>query len=209
MIQSTLVAGVTGSGKTYAVKKFIDRVLEDGALCILLDPKRVSFKQFAKRTGVSVYACERYEMLDALTDAVYLMEDRFSEMETKGIEEYDGPPVYIVIDEMLYFTTDPDIKKEAVEKMVNLSFLGRAARVFLIACSQEATQDSIPARIKRNMSNKICLRQDMPCNYRYLLGTSVAPIIQRYGSAYVRTPGMIRPELVRTDKVWDIIEKYY
>jgi len=209
MIGATLIAGVTGSGKSYAETALIRKVISEGAQVILIDPKMVELYEFSKNKQCVLYADGKHSIADALNKAVDLMMNRFQSIREKGgnKKEYDGNPLYIFVDEISWLvnTSDKDLKKEYVEALTEIAQRGRAARVFLIACTQEATDKAVPANIKRNLWNIVCLRQNMACQYRYLLEANVKPIVGMHGVAYVKNPSMIRPLKIKTDDVWTVL----
>ena len=209
MIGATLIAGVTGSGKSYAETALIRKVISEGAEVILIDPKMVELYEFSKNKQCVLYADGKYSIADALNKAVELMMARFKAIREKGgnAKEFSGKPLYIFVDEISWLvnTSDKDLKKEYVEALTEIAQRGRAARVFLIACTQEATDKAVPANIKRNLWNIVCLRQNMACQYRYLLEANVKPIVGMHGVAYVKNPSMIRPLKIKTDDVWKVL----
>jgi len=211
MIGATLIAGVTGSGKSYAETALIKKVIKEGAKVILIDPKMVELYEFSKNPQCVLYADGKHSIADALNKAVDLMMARFTEIREKGgnKKEFDGKPLYIFVDEISWLvnTSDKELKKEYVEALTEIAQRGRAARVFLIACTQEATDKAVPANIKRNLWNIVCLRQNMACQYRYLLEANVKPIVGMHGVAYVKNPSMIRPLKIKTDDVWKVLNE--
>lgn len=209
MIGATLIAGVTGSGKSYAETALIKKVIKEGAQVILIDPKMVELFEFSKDKACLVYADGKHSIADALNKAVDLMMARFKSIRAtgNGAKEYSGKPIYIFVDEISWLvnTSDKELKKEYVEALTEIAQRGRAARVFLVACTQEATDKAVPANIKRNLWNIVCLRQNMRCQYRYLLEADVKPIVGMHGVAYIKNPSMIRPLKVKTDDVWNLL----
>lgn len=211
MIGATLIAGVTGSGKSYAEGALIKKVLAEGAQVILIDPKLVELYEYSKNKACIAYADGKHSIADALNKAVELMMARFKSIREKGggAKEYSGKPLYIFVDEISWLVnaSDKDLKREYIEALTEIAQRGRAARVFLIACTQEATDKAVPANIKRNLWNIVCLRQNMKCQYRYLLEYDVKPIVGMHGVAYIKNPSMVRPLKVKTDDVWTYLNE--
>lgn len=211
MIGATLIAGVTGSGKSYAESALIKKVLAEGAQVILIDPKLVELYEYSKNKACIAYADGKHSIADALNKAVELMMARFKSIREKGggAKEYSGKPLYIFVDEISWLVnaSDKDLKREYIEALTEIAQRGRAARVFLIACTQEATDKAVPANIKRNLWNIVCLRQNMKCQYRYLLEYDVKPIVGMHGVAYIKNPSMVRPLKVKTDDVWTYLNE--
>lgn len=203
---NTLIAGVIGSGKSYTEKTIIESLMQDGKhQFFLVDPKKVELHPYKNRPGVLRYASAENDIYDALCDVFDLMEMRLDDMCNKGLTASDDPHVFVFIDEMA-FLMQSSYKKEYVSMMNKITLLGRAAHIHLILCSQVCTQDVIPACIRDNMTNIICLRQRDAGKYRYLLG-SMPGRLPLVGYAYVFTPDMERPERVASGDAWTRINK--
>ena len=203
----TLIAGISGSGKSTLVRTMLQSIkAAGGAQLILIDPKRTELTEQKYWPNCLQYAAKPDEIADALDIAAMMLEDRLDEMARKEIRVYDGDHVFIVVDEMA-FLMQSDRKKEYARMLNQITLLGRAARIHLILCTQVATQDVIPACIRDNMTNIVCLRQRDAGKYRYLLGCYPGrlPLV---GYAYVFTPSMERPEKMKTERVWDAITNW-
>jgi DNA segregation ATPase FtsK/SpoIIIE-like protein len=87
-----------------------------------------------------------------------------------------------------------------------ITLLGRAAGMHLILCTQVSTQDVIPACIRDNMPNIICLRQRDAGKYRYLLGEFPGRL-PNIGKAYVLTPNTEKVEKLDVTSAWDRITR--
>lgn len=204
----TLFAGCTGSGKSYAEKLFIDS-LPQTTMLILLDPKRVELRKYKDDPRTLRYANDIDSCLDALKEAERRMNRRYIEMESSEDVIYSGDPICVVVDEAaaLMDCGGPD-KKDAIQAMYNIAFLGRAAKVYLILCTQRATHDTIPRKISVNLENIVCLRQKKPIDSRELVGLPDAYRFPKYGQCYLSMPDMLRPERMAVeDAVRRIVEE--
>ena len=94
----TLIAGTTGSGKSYAEKLLIDS-LPATTMLILLDPKRVELRKYKDDPRTLRYANDVDSCLDALKEAERRMNRRYMEMETADETIYSGDPICVVVDE--------------------------------------------------------------------------------------------------------------
>ena len=200
----TLIAGVSGSGKSYTENLLIKKLLNKDSALILIDPKRVELVEYKNDPHVIRYAVEVDDCIDSLYQAESEMMDRYRVMQTKGIKEYDGGPVYIIIDEVAPLLRGDD-KKEVRERLYQISSLGRAARVFLILCTQRSTADIIPRDIVVNL-DIVCLRQRKPIDSRELIGIPDACKLPRIGFCYVFGDSFSRPVKISTDDVWNRLE---
>lgn len=205
MIGHTLIAGVTGSGKSYAEHKLIEKALDSGAEVVLLDPKMVELREYAKHPGVIQYTCDIDDIAFALDDQTYYMEDRYNAMIANGDKQYVGKDRYIFLDE----TADLMILKKqlSVKALNRLSMLGRAARMWLVLCTQRATADIIPRSIIINLDNIVCLRQAKSIDSNQLIGRSGAEKLPRIGYAFLKTPDLPTALRFRTDDVIDMLWK--
>ena len=204
----TLFAGCTGSGKSYAEKLFIDS-LPQTTMLILLDPKRVELRKYKDDPRTLRYANDIDSCLDALKEAERRMNRRYVEMEASEETIYSGAPICVIVDEAaaLMDCGGPD-KKDAIQAMYNIAFLGRAAKVYLILCTQRATHDTIPRKISVNLENIVCLRQKKPIDSRELVGLPDAYRFPKYGQCYLSMPDMLRPERMAVeDAVKRIVEE--
>ena len=195
----TLIAGCTGSGKSYTEKLLIDS-LPNTTQLILLDPKRVELRKYKDDTRCIRYAADVYSCLDALKEAERRMDRRYIEMEANDETLYSGSPIVVVVDEAaaLLDCGGAD-RKDAIQAMYNIAFLGRAAKVYLVVCTQRATHDTIPRKISVNLENVVCLRQKKPIDSRELVGLPDAYRFPKFGQCYLSMPDMMRPERMSTE----------
>ena len=197
----TLLAGVSGSGKSYAENNLIKQLINKDCALILIDPKRVELMEYKTDPHVIRYAVDIDDAIDALYMAESEMMARFADMSKKGLKEYDGGPVYVVIDEVAPLARG-DNKKEVMERLYQLSSLGRAAKVFLIICTQRSTADVLPRDIVVNL-DVVCLRQRKPRDSQELIGIPDAAKLPRIGYAYIFGDNFSRPIKIATDDIWN------
>jgi DNA segregation ATPase FtsK/SpoIIIE-like protein len=200
----TLIAGVSGSGKSYVENKLIKKLLDTDSALILIDPKRVELREYKDKARVIRYSVEVDDCIDCLYQAESTMMDRYREMQEKGLKEYDGGPLYVIMDEVAPLVRGDD-KKEVCERLYQISSLGRAAKVFLIACTQRSTADILPRDIVVNM-DIVCLRQRKPVDSRELIGIPDACKLPRIGYCYIFGDNFSRPIKVSSDEVWNRLE---
>lgn len=172
----TLIAGVTGGGKSVAQWNLMNACLArpDKWLLFGMDMKKVELSQL-RQFGVAVGTT--YE--DCADIAVFVqkvMMDRYELMESLGINNwgdlpednpaYGSPAILLLCDEagelLAPIAGKSDEAKAQTEcqdliraAMESIARLGRAARVFLVAAAQRPSADIIPMQIRQNMSNKL------------------------------------------------------
>jgi S-DNA-T family DNA segregation ATPase FtsK/SpoIIIE len=184
-----LIAGATGSGKSVALNGIIHSILMTcspfKAQFVLVDPKKVELMQYARLPHTVRYASDHPDIVRALQWAVEETDRRFSAMQTMGIKEYDGPDLYVVIDELADLMVS--IKKETLPLLQRLAQVGRAARVHVIACTQNVLAVTIPTVLKCNFSTILGLRTCNAQQSRFLIsagGCEMLPDPKREGKGY-------------------------
>lgn len=187
-----LIAGVTGSGKSYLENQLIPKL--DGDF-VMIDPKMVELVDY--ETSCKRYAADLDDIIDALDYAIAEMDARFSVMRARKEKLWTGRALYIVIDELADLMLS-DRKKVFRQQISTIATKGRAAKVILICCTQVTTQDVIPQMILVNLPNVICLRQRNAQKYRYLLGEYNGKLPE-YGVCFLVTPDRDRPQKTTTE----------
>ena len=197
----TLIAGVSGSGKSYTEHKLIDKLINENSALILLDPKKVELVEYKNDPHVIRYATDTDDCIDCLYQAESEMYDRYREMQKQGLKLFNGDPLYIIIDEIAPLARGEN-KKEVLERLYQISSLGRASKVILVICTQRSTADCIPRDIVVNL-DVVCLRQRKPRDSQELIGIPDASKLPRIGFCYIFGDNFSRPIKVSTDDVWN------
>ena len=184
-----LIAGATGSGKSVALNGIITSLLvtESPFSCqfVLIDPKKVELMQYATLPHTARYASEHPDIVRSLQWAVDETDRRFSMMQSQGVREYNGPHLYVIIDELADLMVS--IKKETLPLLQRLAQIGRAARVHLVACTQNVLAVTIPTVLKCNFSTILGLRTCNAQQSRFLIsatGCEMLPDPKREGKGY-------------------------
>lgn len=184
-----LIAGATGSGKSVALNGIIYTLLMKNSpySCnfVLIDPKKVELIEYADLPHTAKYASDPVEITHALQWAVDETDRRFSVMQQARAKEYTGPHLYVIIDELADLMTMQ--KKETLPLLQRLAQIGRAARVHVIACSQNIMAQTIPTVLKCNFPAVLGLRTATAQQSRYLIaekGCEMLPDPKREGKGY-------------------------
>ena len=204
---NTLIGGTVGSGKSTIMNMIIKFMigLPKKAYMVLIDPKMVELQEYKNHPNTLWYANTPEDIYDALLRVYDLMKMRLQRMSDKGLKASTESDVFVFVDEMTVLMKSKG-KKEYANIFSDICLLGRAARIHLILCAQNCTQKDIPATIRDNMLNIVCLHQRDEGKYRYLLGKMpAAGPLPMYGYAYVSTPWMNRPARVKAEDVWKTI----
>lgn len=193
-----LIAGSTGSGKSTLLESLIYTALYQSPQTvqfILLDPKTVQLKRFARLPHTIGYARTPEECEKMLKTCADLMERRFATMEAQDQTQSTETHIYIIIDEWV------DIKllagKEAEINTIRIASKGRAANLHLVLSTQRPTRDIINGAIKANFSSKIALRTDSKQESRNILEMACAEGLPEIGYAYYKTPKYKTPQLIK------------
>lgn len=184
-----LIAGATGSGKSVALNGIIYSLLMTNSpydcMFVLIDPKRVELVQYADLPHCARYAADPPDIVRSLQWAVEETERRFRAMQERKIREYPGRHLYVVIDELADLMVS--IRKETLPLLQRLAQIGRAARVHVIACSQNILAQTIPTTLKCNFPAVLGLRTANRQQSRFLIaeaGCESLPDPAREGRGY-------------------------
>lgn len=187
-----LIAGATGSGKSVIINGLIFTALHrlpggpTGCNFILIDPKRVELEQWAKLPHVLRYASEPDQILSALFCAMSICEARYQGMQKKRLRKYDGPDLYVIVDEFAdLMTTQGRTVKPLVQRLAQI---GRAAKVHLIIATQTPIAVVLPTQIKCNFDARFGLRTRSAQDSRNILDHAGLEELPRYGQTIYRTP---------------------
>ena len=184
-----LIAGATGSGKSVVLNGIITTLLYSKSpydcKFILIDPKKVELSQYRHLPHVLQYAAEKDDIFQALQAVNNEMENRYKYMERKGLREFTGTDIYIVIDEITDLMTM--YKKDCFPLLQRLAALSRAAKMHIIACSQNVLCKTIPTELKCNFPIVIGLRTQNKQQSRLLIdstGCELLPDPKATGTGY-------------------------
>lgn len=184
-----LIAGATGSGKSVVLNGIIHSLLMANSpfavQFVLIDPKKVELCDYRDLPHTARYASDPVDMIRALQWAVEETDRRFSCMQRDHIKEYNGPHLYVIIDELADLMTSQ--KKEALPLLQRLAQIGRAALVHVIACTQNVLAVTIPTVLKCNFSSILGLRTATAQQSRFLIavpGCESLPDPKREGVGY-------------------------
>ena len=170
-----LVAGATGSGKSVFLNSIIKQISNiPNTKLHLFDPKIVELAQFRFLPNVDQYYTEAEDIYLALDGLVYMMNERYKVMASKGVRSIDEQPDlfprnFVVIDEYgdLAVGNKPNgrLKKGEINISGSISDLvlilaqkARAAGIHLIVATQRPSVDIITGSIKANFPTKVAFR---------------------------------------------------
>lgn len=166
-----LVSGQSGSGKSVFLHQFLAGVAYNEAYfqdVYLIDLK--GGVELWRYNGTAnglfhvVYDYDKVvEMVDGLND---LMDERLNDMRERGLREWDGRRVLVVIDEYASLTYEVPEDKEAkatqqkmLARLSRLSSKSRAAGILLWAQLQKGTTDVMDSSFRNNLQSEVMFKQ--------------------------------------------------
>jgi S-DNA-T family DNA segregation ATPase FtsK/SpoIIIE len=192
-----IIAGTTGSGKSAIIDALIYTILFDApseSKMVLIDPKRVQLYQYRKLPHVMRYASEQDDIIYTIDCCVDKMEQRYTDMQRRGLRQWDGAQIYIIIDEYADLVTTSRTRIKS--PIVRIAQLGRAAGMHLIIATQRPTSDIIDGQIKCNIDARIALRCPTARDSRNIINMSGAERLPKVGECYYLTPDTLDPILI-------------
>lgn len=187
-----LIAGATGSGKSVVENGVLFNLLHAGpghCRLILIDPKRTELRKYVKLPHVLDYADTIPDMISSLRYAKDITDQRYQDMQRRGLIEYDGSHVYVIIDELAALMTTA--KKQVLPILQYLGMVSRAARVHVIACTQTVKADVLPTTLTCNFDARVALRTSTAQQSRMLVDTAgcerfPSPVIEKRALCFFR-----------------------
>ena len=169
-----LIAGCTGSGKSVALNGIVASLMIARSpfttQFVLIDPKRVELSQYRNLPHTVKYAADHPDIVRALQWALEETDRRFKYMSSAGVKEYEGSHLYVIIDELADLMVS--IREETLPLLQRLAQIGRAARVHVIACSQNIMAQTIPTVLRCNFSTILGLRTANKQQSRFLINAT-------------------------------------
>lgn len=180
-VRHLLVAGTTGSGKSWFINQVLVTLLmsksPDVLDFVLIDPKKVELSQYRGLPHTLAVATEVQDAVDALKRLVKEMELRYTIFEkagVKNIQHYwkktgDRSIKYIVgvIDELADLMVVA--RKEVESLLQRLTQLARAAGIHMIVATQRPSVDVITGVIKSNLPSRVVFQLVSGPDYRTVL----------------------------------------
>lgn len=168
-----LVGGAAGSGKSTVINGLVYTALYDSPAAkrfIFIDPKGTELDMYSNLPHCLYYAQTLPDCIKALEYTMQVTKARFSEMKRKRQRMYNGSDIYLIIDELMYLTNQAQIKRQAMQLLQDILVIARAARVHVIACTQNCTTQTIPATLRCNFDSRVGLRTTTAQDSRNVLG---------------------------------------
>ena len=185
-----LIAGTTGSGKSVLLNDVLYNFMINYGVVnrlILIDPKRVELSIYRELPHTMEYTHDSARAVELLQFAIDIIENRFAEMETQRLRQYNGGHVYIIIDEIADLMLSEQ-SKTIERQLQKITQIGRACNVHLICATQLVRADILTTKITGNIPNKIALRCSNAMESRQIVGVAGAETLPHHGYALYKCP---------------------
>lgn len=186
-----LIAGASGSGKSVVLEGLIAALISKdspaAAQLVLIDPKRVELVTWKALPHTIAHETEPAAIIRCLENMVATIDQRYKEAARKHSKQYDGPHIYIIIDELADLMTTN--KKQIQPLLQRIMQVGRAARVHVIAATQCPLASVIPTAIKVNFAGIMGLHTRSAQDSRNIIGMAGLETLPMYGEAVYIAPG--------------------
>mgnify|MGYP002626517256 CR=1 FL=1 len=213
-LQSMLIAGITGGGKTYALYSFLMQLVYKKTKCHLyfVDPKGSSLSVFSKPISPKRTAVSLEETVALLTQFYEAMQERKKELEglLKGkldadYSDFGLEPYVFVIDE---YTAVHDrlaqLDKKDRDKVVGvlheIVLQGRQLGFFLFVVMQKSDSKTLETSIRDNLPLKLVVGNSEDQTYVTTFGQSakIPPVELQPGDGFFTEPKVARePKFVQ------------
>lgn len=166
-----LIAGATGTGKSTVVNGMIHAALYESPFrvqFILIDPKGTELDEYKHLPHTLMYADSLGDCVHALNYAMDIVNQRLKDMKRRKERVYNGPDIYVIIDELMILMTR--VRRDVLPVMQDILSLARCAKVHLIACTQSPIAKVIPTELKCNFDSRLALRTATAQDSRNIIG---------------------------------------
>lgn len=199
-----LVAGQTGSGKSYFLQSLLASLMRyhgpEGIRFNLVDPKRVTFMGASFRSSMASHleapvSYDATATLPLISQLVELMEERYRLFEgeqVQDIREYNEARPnarlerrVLVIDEFQDLLADRTLARDFCSGVARLGAKARAAGIHLVLATQRPSADTVPPIIKANLCGRVALQVSSASNSRIILDQKGAEALLGKGDMLV------------------------
>ena len=173
-----LLAGATGAGKSTVLNAIICTALHyspSEKRFFFLDRKGIELEAYQATPHCIKYAETPADMIQALNSVIDIMEQRRQEMKRQHAKTYQGPDIYVIIDELADLMTTQ--KKAATPLLQEIGILARFVKIHMIACTQSPLRTIIPTEIKCNFPARVALKTATRQDSRNIIDQSGAELL--------------------------------
>lgn len=192
---STLISGVSGTGKSYLAYYLITRYLAKTINgqhpdLYLIDPKQSDLHILCKQTFMPHLRygnsnADAFRIVKEFTNELDRRQAEYSEKVTIGSTMLDlgAEPALLVIDEYASLVAGMDKKQRAeFEDMIAIIVQkGRQLSMGIWVLMQQARSELISTNIRENLATKVCMGNPSVESARMMFGTSDVPVVNGIG----------------------------
>lgn len=205
-----LVAGTTGSGKSFLMHSFITSLLfrnsPDEIKMLMIDPKRVEFSVY---NGIphllAPVIVEPEKILSSLKWATAEMDRRYKLFQSVGVRNIQGyndmsgfqalPYIVIFIDELADLMMFAPVEVE--DAITRIAQLARAVGIHLVMATQRPSVDVITGLMKANIPARIALNVSSMVDSRVIIDGPGAEKLLGKGDMLFLDPSSSKPVRVQ------------
>lgn len=183
-----LVAGSTGSGKSYLLRAIIASLVQyhgpESLRFTLIDPKRVTFTVPSFQAAVAAHldgpvGYDAEDALPVVERLVELMDERYRLMERERVSDIDElnelrpsgrlERKIVVVDEFGELAANRALATAFFDAIGRLGAKARAAGIHLVLATQRPDKATVPPTLKANLGGKVALKVASAVNSRIIL----------------------------------------
>ncbi|AMP07638.1 FtsK/SpoIIIE domain-containing protein [Collimonas pratensis] len=184
----TLVAGMTGSGKSILIQNILLTIAAsrnpDEALIYLIDPKfGLDYRPLEGlphlKAGSGSIIDDPQQAIAVLRNLVVEMDSRYQQFKEAGVPNIRAyrratgkkmPTLWVIHDEFTDWMMIEEYKKMVPEVVSRLSVKARAAGIFLIFAAQRPDKDAMPMQLRSQLGNRLILKVDNEATSEIAMG---------------------------------------
>lgn len=160
-----LIAGATGSGKTYFLNYVICCLLYNKADITFIDPKNADVKAIGEVVNKEKTACKENDIVKLVEDFSKEMTARQEIIGNSGkvnatYLDFDMKPMFLIFDELSAFKAGVELKKTATDvenQLKKIILMGRSTGNFVILVAQQPNANVIETGIRDQLGLKVAL----------------------------------------------------
>ena len=206
-----VIGGTTGSGKSTLLHSIMYTALIDSPArkqFIIIDLKGTELLDYRDIPHTIAYADTPEQAVRAVKRAEEIMMNRLNELKRAKKRLYNGFDIYIIIDEMAVLMQTA--KAKILEPLSTIMRMGRAARVHVIAATQNPSRSKgggLPSEIANNCTSALSLRTRSAIESRQTVGISGAEKLPKHGKGIYWNPDGTNEVLIPRTTDYEISER--